>query len=509
MLFYQSLLALFAVLVVVSAVRKGRGGARKRTLPSDDSIDVSEIPEEERTLDQWLSLDLGVLRLACMNNHLLQSGSREHLVSRLMSFFHPATSHSQPVQNISSGVEVQTQPLSITISPPVAPTITHSIAPVVNSIQPVMDSLGPLIAAEINRYMNTNFRQAEGNSVNRDANVNPSSNSNIVSTNAGQSSSSMSRPSQCCSHAAINPGMHSTASNVVASVSGSSMAAGEVPAGFLGQAFASPGLPSGSNSAFALPAVGKPAMEKIKNNDYIVLDTLLPNFAPVLHDEMSFQVQANQGSDTSLKLVPKTQSRPKISDFTSWSVAWSNFMRVYVHFFPHRVMELVQYHAIISDFASQFCFSAWLQYERSFRFRMAQNPALSWARVDEELYNRYLRHSTLQHLCFHCRNFGHYASACPLRAGSSGQSPFRAPQRSAGNSNGAPVSSHTQSSPSQPPPQRRSSTGGAAARPNSRDPCYYFNRDGCNSDECRFEHVCHVCFGNHPASRCSRRFSSR
>ena len=36
-------------------------------------------------------------------------------------------------------------------------------------------------------------------------------------------------------------------------------------------------------------------------------------------------------------------------------------------------------------------------------------------RVDDDLYNRYLRSAPVQNLCYVCRNFGHYANACPVR----------------------------------------------------------------------------------------------
>ena len=70
-----------------------------------------------------------------------------------------------------------------------------------------------------------------------------------------------------------------------------------------------------------------------------------------------------------------------------------------------------------------------------FRFRMPQDPSLSWSLTDDDLYNRFLRHAPLQTLCYNCRSFGHYASSCPLRAGSQGRelsSPFRAPHRTDG-----------------------------------------------------------------------------
>ena len=103
-------------------------------------------------------------------------------------------------------------------------------------------------------------------------------------------------------------------------------------------------------------------------------------------------------------------------------VAWNNFSRCFSNFFPHRIQELVHYQAIICDFANQFTFSAWSNYDRMFRYQAAYNAALSWNRVDDDLYNRYLRGATIQQLCYVCRNFGHYASACPVRLGGLAQS---------------------------------------------------------------------------------------
>ena len=74
-------------------------------------------------------------------------------------------------------------------------------------------------------------------------------------------------------------------------------------------------------------------------------------------------------------------------------------MRVYVHFW-HRVTELVRYQSIMCNFAIQFSFSAWLSYDRMFRFCTAQDESRSWSRFDDDLYNRFLRHAPLQNLCF-------------------------------------------------------------------------------------------------------------
>ena len=81
-------------------------------------------------------------------------------------------------------------------------------------------------------------------------------------------------------------------------------------------------------------------------------------------------------------------------------VAFSNFLRIYTVYFPDRTHELIRYQSTMVDFANQFTFEAWLNYDRMFRYRMAQNPSLSWDRIDDDLYNRFLRHASLQTLLY-------------------------------------------------------------------------------------------------------------
>ena len=191
-------------------------------------------------------------------------------------------------------------------------------------------------------------------------------------------------------------------------------------------------LPSTSShqASSAVPAIPKSAIDKIRSGEFVNFDSLLPNHSPVAHDEYTFKVIG--GSSPSVSLVPKNQNKPKVTNFNLWMVSWTNFFRTYIIFWPHRVSELVRYQATICDFANQFTFAAWSGYDRMFRYRMATDQSLSWSRVDDDLYNRYLRGASLQTLCYVCRNFGHLANTCPLRtgysaSGSDSLQPFGAP----------------------------------------------------------------------------------
>ena len=488
-----SLYIILSMCVLCCAVR--RGGARKRThnqTEASGSSSVANISPELRSLADWNECTVEVLRLACHYIHIVDTGTHEELVNRLFRFYHPNS-----VDNSTSSVTSNTVTFSA------APTVNHS-------------DLSAIIAAEVRRYLSGNNVQPVSNvppSLNdinlqrnqQGMNSGPSGNAGLaLSSQPGPSSASLSDSGRL---SGIDTGglLQSGFLNSQPGPSNPSSVGGQFSLPFNSGVSGASLLPSGtSDTTASLPAIPKSALDKIKNNEYVSFDTLLPNYTPIAHDEYGLQFEG--GSDLSVKVVPKSQTRPKISDFNSWMVAWSNFMRVYTHFHPLRIHELIQYQSFICDFASQFTFSAWIGYEQMFRYRMALNPGLSWARVDEDLYNRYLRHWPLQTMCYVCRNFGHFANACPLRSGRNpGVLPFPAPQRSgASNSvnNSPSVPRASSSSVSRPDAGRGPRAAG------TRHTCFYFNSNGCNSERCNFEHVCNVCFGGHPASRCPQQRNS-
>ena len=464
MLGYRLFVVCCCCILLTQAVRKN-GGARKRTINNTvSSNSVADIPPERRTYMEWSSLEDEALRLACHNEHLVETGSHEDLVNRLFAFYHAA-------------------PAVVAQPPQPAPVVSRPVlVPPVSSISSPVD-ISSMVAAEVRRILG---QQSDSNRHNGHENiVNINSNGPDVAS------------------AGNDMGVNNCLDSLPSGSAGLSSATCSQSVGLLGSSSASIEPQAGGD----FPAVPKAVIEKIKKHEFVEFDTLLPNYSPLLRDELGFQWV--DGSEPGMRLVPKTQTRPRVSDFTSWMVAWNNFMAIYVHFWPHRIMELLRYQAIICDFASQFTVSSWMGYERMFRLRVSQNHGLSWDRIDDSLYNRYLRHSTLQVLCFSCRNFGHTSRSCPLQgsaqstssnvrtgAATSSPQPFRAPQqRPSFDSTGGQVPSSSRADAGRVPP------------PGRRGTCFYFNGDGCNSADCRYEHVCFVCFGRHPASRCSRRFS--
>ena len=148
------------------------------------------------------------------------------------------------------------------------------------------------------------------------------------------------------------------------------------------------------------------------------------------------QIAAGSGiHNASLSLVPHHQVHPKIRSFTDWLMVWNNFIRCASHYHPHLTSQYLYYQTMICQFASQYEFAAWWTNDQLFCARLVNNPSMSWDQMDGELYNLYIRGGALLSVCFHCRNFGHYAANCTptslsqhTPASSSNMPPFRAPQ---------------------------------------------------------------------------------
>ena len=111
-----------------------------------------------------------------------------------------------------------------------------------------------------------------------------------------------------------------------------------------------------NRSSTAMPPLPQSVINNIRNIEFVNFDNLLPNRAPVTSDEYTFKVMG--GSTPSVELVPKHQGKTKVTDFNLWMVSWKKNLRCFSYFFPHRLLELVRYQAIICDFANQFTFNA-------------------------------------------------------------------------------------------------------------------------------------------------------
>ena len=93
--------------------------------------------------------------------------------------------------------------------------------------------------------------------------------------------------------------------------------------------------------------------------------------------------------------------------------------------------------------------SAWLMYDRAFRYMAASNTAMAWAKVNKQLYNDILKEETLPY-CINCNAYGHRTLACSMRS-KSAQSfrPYSATSTTTGQSHTL-ISTSIQPTPTQP-----------------------------------------------------------
>ena len=256
----------------------------------------------------------------------------------------------------------------------------------------------------------------------------------------------------------------------------------------------SPAVLGPSGSFASLPPVPKRILEKIKAGEYINFDMLLP---PVLAASTTSSVSSlpmddagefdinikNVDGNPRISLSQVTLGKPKVRDYPTWLLAWSNYLRCMVRFFPHLVDHLVTYQTMMAQYATQYNFASVYASDQLHRIHMANDPSKRWDVIDDMILNLHLKnaptlkkklwsdHST--NTCFSCKEVGHFEYNCPQKASlrSNGES-FR---------NG----------------DRRGSMF-----------CRKFNQVGfCPFDGCPFSHSCDICKRNHPSVRCPLRAS--
>ena len=245
-----------------------------------------------------------------------------------------------------------------------------------------------------------------------------------------------------------------------------------------------------------LPPLPEKLRSKISKREYIDFNELLsdnmyphPSFAS---SQNNFTLTVDPQDATTLAFVPSQRKKRRIDGLSSWLEAWNVFLRSTISIYPSLAPDLLAYQAQICKFSRKFKASAWLMYDTAFRYMAASHVAMSWGKVNEQLYNDILKEETLPY-CVHCHTYGHRTLGCPTR--SKPVQPFR------------PFSSST-TTPSPdtfatafntPLPSRTEYLQQAAI-------CRDFKPRACRRPNCHFRHICNKpdCEGNHPGSQCPK-----
>ena len=247
---------------------------------------------------------------------------------------------------------------------------------------------------------------------------------------------------------------------------------------------------------FTLPPLPEKLRSKISKREYIDFNELLsdnmyphPSFAS---SQNNFTLTVDPQDATTLAFVPSQHKKRRIDGLSSWLEAWNVFLRSTISIYPSLAPDLLTYQVQICKFSRKFKASAWLVYCTAFRYMAALHVAMSWGKVNEQLYNDILKEETLPY-CVHCHNYGHRTLGCPTR--SKPVQPFR------------PFSSSTTTpSPDTFGPASNTPLPSRNEHPQQAAICRDFNRRACRRPNCHFKHICNKpdCGGNHPGSQCPK-----
>ncbi len=152
-------------------------------------------------------------------------------------------------------------------------------------------------------------------------------------------------------------------------------------------------------------------------------------------------------------LLEMQRSTNDIKQIGEWMTAFTIFSSVYLEQFPQKHQELLKYMYVIQLAAKRG--QNWIHYDRQFRLRMAKSP-MSWGEIHAELWLLYMNHGT------------------------TGE------DRHSTQYNPHPMARQ--------PPSHTQKLGF----------CWDYNEMGkiCRRQNCKFQHTCFNCGGEHPQAKC-------
>ena len=169
--------------------------------------------------------------------------------------------------------------------------------------------------------------------------------------------------------------------------------------------------------------LAKTTTTAITNGEYVDFATLLP-ISSLLEEARNSHLQLQYGTQGVTIPLPANSKRPKITSIDKWLDAFAIFSSVLVSVYPSRAAALIAYQQLIRDAARKFPGMAWYVYDVEFRRRASHNLSLNWGERDVQLYL-----DTFTGLpnsgCRTCSSSDHHADSCPLSPPRSRDTPTR------------------------------------------------------------------------------------
>ena len=193
-------------------------------------------------------------------------------------------------------------------------------------------------------------------------------------------------------------------------------------------------------------------VKQIQTGEFFDLAKLLPsNYGNLAESEQVTLTLEN----SVLKVKKSSHCVARITEIEPWTTAFSTYMSVLTHKFPHRAQELLQYMSLIRYAARTHRGLGWCVYDHKFRQKASLNPSLNWSDIDQQLWLIIFT-----------------VSPDVLRREN-------------------PLFHHG--------PQKSGTSGG------ERGICIEYNRRGeCSHPQCRYQHICSQCSGLHARRFCGK-----
>ena len=223
-----------------------------------------------------------------------------------------------------------------------------------------------------------------------------------------------------------------------------------------------------------VPAMKKTLVDSMLAGEYIDLAEL-----PPARGRGKSLAGSLEGKVVLLHAAEYFQAKRLIPDLATWVQCFSIYMAVLISQHNERTPSLLMYMASIAKLSQKFKWPSWIVYDHSYRQEAADSRRWDWSKVDARIHAQCFTGIAIsaEGWCRYCHSIDHASEYCPVK-------PVEPPKRQQQNLN--------------PPPPAKREPG--------KHICKKFNKYGgeCNfGTSCRFQHICILCRGPHPASRCN------
>ena len=230
----------------------------------------------------------------------------------------------------------------------------------------------------------------------------------------------------------------------------------------------------------SLPVVPVKLVKKILKGDFVDMADLLKDNLEVERRRYS---QERESGHASSGQTP--HYRREVPDMLSWLNCFSLYAAVITSKYPHKARELWAYQAMMVSEQRRCGGRGWLLYDSGFRQQLTSVEAADFSKINQSLYTTtFLAYGGRGLYCPHCLASDHAQEDCALH-----------PQQA------VPVVRFRESGVGLREDWRAKTLEPRRKRPR-RGACFAWNDDRCTVQNCRFDHVCAKCSGDHRRSQC-------